>query len=213
MREQIILLIKTNYKMKRIQILLTSFLALILTACGTSVYTVNPTENDLSNYKTFAYLPNTNVEVEGKNYTDTAVSKKIIETVKMNMEEHGMKINRENPELLVLISTSADVDIDAGASNGFATYPYEEGNAVVSPEYEPYYYYEYNTVTNVEGFNTTTYTHEEGALVIDLIDKETKKTVWKGVAVDRIYENPTTEVIQDLVGDIFDEFPMKEKDA
>lgn len=199
--------------MKRVQILLTSFLLLTMTACGVSVYTVNPSGNDLSNYETFAYLPNTNLNIEGKNYNDTAVNKQIVETVKMNMEEHGLKIDRKKPELLVLISTSADVDIDVQSSHDFATYPYEEGPVVVSPEYEPYYYYEFNTVKNIEGYNTSTFTHEEGALVIDLIDAETQKTVWKGVAVDQIYDDPSTEVIQDLVGDIFDEFPINDGDA
>ena len=207
------LLTKTNYKMKRIQILLTSFLLFIITACGVSVYTVNPNKNDLSNYKSFAYLPNTNLEIEAEKYNDTVVNKKIVETVKTNMEENGLKLNQENPELLVLISTSADIDIDVQSSHNFATYPYEEGPVVVSPEYEPYYYYEFNTVKNIEGYNTSTFTHEEGALVIDLIDAETQKTVWKGVAVDRIYDDPSTEVIQDLVGEIFDEFPVKNKDA
>lgn len=198
--------------MKKIQILLTSLLLLIITACGVSVYTVNPSENDLSNYNTFAYLPNTNLEVQGKNYNDAEVNKEIVETVKMNMEKHGLKIDRENPELLVLISTSANVDINAVENSEYATYPYQKGE-IVSPTYEPYYYYEFNTVKNIEGYNTSTFTHEEGALVIDLIDTKTKNTVWKGVAVDQIYDDPSTEVIQDLVGDVFDEFPKKDTDA
>lgn len=196
--------------MKTLQILLTGSLLLLLTACATNVYTANPSNNDLSNYETFAYLPNTNLEVDGEKYHDTAVNKKIVETVKMNLEKHGLKIDQKKPEMLVLISTSVDVDIDVQSSHDFATYPYEEGPTVVSPEYEPYYYYEFNTVKNIEGYNTSTFTHEEGALVIDLIDAKTKKTVWKGVAVDQIYDDPSTEVIQDLVGDIFDEFPIKE---
>ena len=198
--------------MKTLQILLTSSLLLLLTACATNVYTVNPSNNDLSNYETFAYLPNTNVEVEGKNYTDTNINKSIVESVKMNLEKHGMEVDQDQPELLVLISTSAKVDIDAVESSNYATYPYQKG-AVVSPIYEPYYYYEYETVTSVDGYKSTTYTHEEGTLVIDLIDKETKKTVWKGVAIDRIYDDPSPEIIKNMVNDIFDEFPVRKEEA
>lgn len=184
-----------------------------MTACATNVQTINPSRNDLSDYETFAYLPNTNVEVEGKNYSDTAVNKVIVESVKMNLEKHGLEIDQKEPGLLVLISTSADVELKANTRPVYATYPYQFGIGRVSPWYNPYYYYGYSSYSPVVGYNTTTYSYKEGTLVIDLIDRETKKTVWKGIANEQIYSQPTTEAIQDLVGDIFSEFPMEEKDA
>jgi len=199
--------------MKKIKIILTISLLLILSACATNVHTINPSGNDLSNYETFAYLPNTNVEVEGKNYSDTAVNRMIVESVKMNLEEHGLEIERNKPDLLVLISTSADVELKTDTQPVYATYPYQYGIGRVSPWYNPYYFYGYSSYSPVVGYNTTTYSYKEGTLVIDLIDRETKKTVWKGIANEQIYSEPTTEAIQGLVGDIFREFPMEEKDA
>jgi hypothetical protein len=199
--------------MKKFKILLTSSLLLLMSACATNVQTINPSGNDLSDYETFAYLPNTNVEVEGKSYSDTAVNKVIVESVKMNLEEHGLEIDRKEPGLLVLISTSADVELERNTQPVYATYPYQNGIGRVSPWYNPYYFYGYTSYSPVVGYNTTTYSYKEGTLVIDLIDRETKKTVWKGIANEQIYSQPTTQAIQDLVADIFKKFPMEEKDA
>lgn len=197
--------------MKKVKVILTSSLLLLMTACATNVQTINPSGNDLSDYETFAYLPNTSVNVEGKNYADSAVNKTIVESVKMNLEGHGLDIYRENPDLLVLISTSANVELKADTRPVYATYPYQYGIGRVSPWYNPYYFYGYSSYSPVIGYNTTTYSYKEGTLVIDIIDRVTKKTVWKGIANERIYSQPTTEAIQDLVGDIFREFPMEEE--
>lgn len=199
--------------MKKVKILLSSSLLLLMFSCATNVHTINPSGNDLSDYETFAYLPNTSVEVEGKNYADSSVNKTIVESVKMNLEGHGLDINRENPDLLVLISTSADVELKTDTRPVYATYPYQYGVGRVSPWYNPYYFYGYSSYSPVVGYNTTTYSYKEGTLVIDIIDRVTKKTVWKGIANEQIYSQPTTEAIQDLVGDIFREFPMEERDA
>jgi hypothetical protein len=199
--------------MEKIKILLSSFVILLLTGCATNVQTINPSGNDLSNYETFAYLPNTNAEVKGRNYSDSTVNKVIVESVKMNLEEHGLRINRKEPDLLVLISTSTDVEIKADTRPVYATYPYQYGIGRVSPWYNPYYFYGYTSYSPVVGYNTTTYSYTEGTVVIDIIDRVTKKTVWKGIANEEIYNQPTTQAIEDMVADIFRKFPMEEKDA
>lgn len=199
--------------MKSLYILFTSAILLLISACGTTVYTVNPSKNDLSDHKTFAYLPNTNMEVEGKNYNDTSVNRSIVESVKTNLEEHGLTLDRKNPDLLVLISTSTHLDIEVVTSPRYAQYPYDDAAGRINPLYEPYYYYEYQTMTPIVGYNSTTFTHEEGTLVIDIIDRKTKNTVWKGIANDRIYDDPSTEVIKGMISDLFDEFPLEEENA
>lgn len=196
--------------MKTFNTLLTSLLLLLTAACGTTVYTVNPSNNDLDDYDTFAYLPNTNVNMKNNKYNDTTINKSIVETVKENLEEHGMEVDQEKPDLLVLISTSAKVDIEVDKSPTYATYPYHDAAGRVNPMYDTYFYYEYETVSDVEGYNSTTFTHDEGTVVIDLIDRETNKTVWKGVANDKIYDDPSPEVVQNMIHDLFDEFSMEE---
>ncbi|MEQ8909626.1 MAG: DUF4136 domain-containing protein [Vicingaceae bacterium] len=196
-----------------IKTILASSLMIFLFACASNVQTFNPSHNDLSNYQSFAYLPNTNVNVTGKNYQDELVNRAIVESVKGNLEEHGLILNRETPDLLVLISTSTNVELRTQANPVYATYPYQAGIGTVSPFYDSYYYYGFNTYGPIIGYNTTTYSFEEGTVVIDLIDRKTKNTVWKGIANDRIYEQTTNQAIRSMVNDIFAEFPMKEKDS
>lgn len=195
--------------MKNVKLVFSISLLMLLTACATNVRTVNPSMNDLSNYETFAYLPNTNIDVEGKNYADTMVNNAIVKAVRYNLQNHGMELERDEPDLLVLISTSADVEIVRTSEPVYAAYPYQDGVGTISPYYDRYYYRGYASYNHVVGYNTSTYTYEEGTLVIDMIDRETKNTVWKGIATDEIYDQTTSTAIRKMVDDIFDEFPVK----
>ena len=181
----------------------------LLYSCATNVRTLNPSANDLSDYETFAYLPNTNVEVEGKNYTDTTVNRSIVEAVRINLQQEGYKLDRKNPDMLVLISTSTNVEVETDTDPVYAAYPYNYGVPTVSPYYDAYFYYDYPAYKQVIGYNTTTYTYEEGTLVIDLIDRKSHKTIWKGIASSDIYNQSSAAAIRGMVDDIFDEFPSE----
>lgn len=195
--------------MKNMKIILIVSLFALISACTPKVYTINPSGNDLSNYKSFAYLPNTNVEVVGKNYSDTLVNRAIVEAVKLNLIEEGMELDRDEPDLLVLISTSTNIEVETETEPIYATYPYQYRSTVVNPYYGPYYYRGYPSYSGVVGYNTSTYSYKEGTVVIDLIDRKTKKTVWKGIASDEIYSQANNAAIREMVDDIFDEFPAE----
>jgi hypothetical protein len=57
-----------------------------LTACGPAVNTTKTTGNDLSIYKTFAYLPNSNFEDLDKD-TATITSEPLLLKVSTNMQQ------------------------------------------------------------------------------------------------------------------------------
>lgn len=197
--------------MKNILTIFPIILCVLFGACGPKVLTVSPGTNDLRNYETFAYLPNTNIEVEGKKYNDDTVNKAIIEAVKLNLQKHGKELERDNPDLLVLISTSTNIQLETETEPVYATYPYEYRLKKVNPYYGAYYYREYPNYTEVIGYNTDTYSYKEGTVVIDLIDRKTKKTVWKGVANDEIYTQVSSAAISEMVDEIFDEFPSEKE--
>jgi hypothetical protein len=203
---------KRNLKleiMKKIQLILLFVVPLLLLSCGPRVTTINPVGSDLSNYDTFAYLPNT-VEVENKNYAEDDVNEAIINTVNMNLRQEGFDMDRQDPDLLVLVSAKTDMETGVTTDPVYARYPYTTPVTTVSPYYSPYYYHGYNNYTNLVGYDTDTYRYKEGTLIIDLIDADTKETVWKGVTTDNIYRERTTAAIADLVDEIFDEYPMDE---
>ena len=195
--------------MKTLKILFIFSILIMVFGCGPRVKTVNPDATNLSNYETFAYLPNTNVEVEGKSYNDKGVNEAIVEAVRLNLRQEGFEIDRNNPDLLVLISTATDMEVAATTDPVYATYPYTAGVTTVSPFYDPYYYYGFNTFNNVVGYDLDTYAYKEGTLVIHLIDRQTRNTVWKGIATNNIYDQTSPNAIRRMVDDIFEKFPDK----
>lgn len=193
--------------MRTIKSILIISILLFVYSCGPRVNTVNPDATNVNNYDTFAYLPNTNAKVEGNSYNDESVNKAIVEAVRTNLRQEGFQLDRKSPDLLVLISTATDTEVATTTDPVYATYPYTAGVTTVSPYYDPYYYYGYGTYNNVLGYDLDTYAYKEGTLVINLIDRETKNTVWKGVAKNNIYDQSSQDAIQRMVNDIFQEFP------
>lgn len=195
--------------MKIFKITLLSLLVLAVVSCGPQVNTTKTSNVDLSKYKTFAYLPNANAEVKGEMYDDENVNTVVVETVKSQLMKEGYTLNRNNPDLLVLISTKIDQEKATETEPVYSRYPYSNRVNRVGPYYNNYYYNGYNSYNGVVGYDTDTYSYKEGTLVINLIDKETKKTVWKGVASDNIYKQSTDTEITQMIDDIFKEYPMK----
>lgn len=193
--------------MKAIKSILLFSVLLLILSCGPRVRTVNPDATNLSNYETFAYLPNTNAEVEGKSYNNENVNRAIVEAVRTNLRQEGFELDRNNPDLLVLISTATDTEVATTTDPVYATYPYTTGVTTISPYYDPYYYHGYGTFNNVVGYDMDTYAYKEGTLVINLIDRQTKNTVWKGIATNNIYDQTSPDAIRRMVDDIFQEFP------
>lgn len=191
--------------MKALKTMLIFSILILLFSCGPSVRTVNPDSTNLSNYNSFAYLPNTNAEVQG--YNNKNINQAIVEAVRTNLIQEGFELDRDKPDLLVLISTATDIEVAATADPVYATYPYTAGVTTVAPYYDPYYYYGYGAFNNFVGYDLDTYAYKEGALVIHLIDRQTKNTVWKAIATNKVYDQTSPDAVKRMVDDIFERFP------
>jgi hypothetical protein len=89
------------------------------------------------------------------------------------MQKLGYTLDRTNPDLLVLLSTSTDLDTNVTKEPVYATYPNYYGRSYgVSPYYQNYYWRisSYNRV----GYDTDVNTYKEGTLRLSLVDSETK---------------------------------------
>ena len=195
--------------MKTFKLTFVTLILISVIGCGPKVNTTKTSNVDLSKYETFAYLPNANAEVEDKRYNDENINTLVVETVKSQMMGEGYTLDRDNPDLLVLISTKLDSETRTKTEAVYSTYPYTNRINRVGPYYNNYYYRGYNTYTGVVGYDTDTYSYKEGTLIIDLVDRKTKETVWKGIASDNIYEQATDTEIRKMVDDIFKEYPLK----
>lgn len=196
--------------MKKLNLILLLMIGSLLLSCGPRVSTSKTASVDLDKYDTFAYLPNSNVNAEELRLDSGEVSRAVIEAVNTNLRQEGYNLDRQNPDLLVLISTDTDTEVTTTTDPVYATYPYTPGMTTVSPFYNDYYYPGYAGYNNIVGYDIDTYAYEEGTVVINLVDRETRNTVWKGVASETLGEQTSTRGIRDLVNDIFEEYPLSE---
>ncbi|MBZ9628931.1 DUF4136 domain-containing protein [Psychroflexus sp. CAK1W] len=199
--------------MKFFKTILPAILGLLLVSCGSNVQTVRPNKADLSQYETFAYLPNASIEIRNSAVQTDFLNSFIIETINDQMKITGYTLDRDNPDLLVLISITTDLETGREAEPVYANYPYIDAVAStpVSPFYQPFYYrgwYDWYYPGGVIGYTTDTYSYKKGTVVIDLIDRETKQSVWKGITSEPIMDKSKTEVVQELIRDIFQAYPL-----
>ncbi|MGB5983381.1 MAG: DUF4136 domain-containing protein [Nonlabens sp.] len=186
-------------------------IAIVVTSCGPAVTTTKSNNADLSSYNSFAYLPNADVNMPDRKQNDK-VNSLIIESVNSNMMDAGYKLDRDNPDLLVLISTKVNQETETDTDPVYATYGYyNRTNLRVSPYYNNFYYNNYNTYQTVAGYDTDTYTYKDGTLIVQLVDRKKNKTVWKGVSGTSIYDGATTSAMRTLVNTIFEEYPLMNK--
>lgn len=116
----------------------------ILVSCGPKLSTTKITDNNLENYETYAYLPNTNFEISDEiNGQKSKVAYEIIEAMNENMKRAGYEINRQQPDLLILLTTVYDNKHIRRTDAGYANYPYngtKSSSALASPYYGNSYY-------------------------------------------------------------------------
>lgn len=168
---------------------LMMFLAMTVLTCGPKVTTQKMGTTDLSNYNTFAYLPNSNFDAieKFKNYNTAGMS--VIKSINENMKAQGYTMDRDNPDLLVLLTTNSDIEKTVSKEPVYATYPnYYNRGYVVSPYYQNYYYNNYYNYVELIGYDTDINRCKEGMLMLRLVDSKNKKVVWKGRASYLIFQ-------------------------
>ncbi len=196
---------KNNYRMKNGIIYVA---LLVIMSCGPKVTTEKMSSKDLGSFETFAYLPNSNFDEFNKFEDDNTVGLQVIDNINQNMKKQGYDIDRDNPDLLVLLSTMTDVEKTVTREPVYARYPrYYNSGYAVSPYYQNYYYYDYNTFNNVVGYETDVNKYKEGTLVLNLVDSATKNVIWKGTASDLIFKQNESKAISKFVDDMFEKFP------
>ncbi len=188
-------------------LVLTTFVLTTILSCGPIVQTVNMSNEALESYKSFAYLPSSNFDDSTLEYNDKTVGTKVIERVNSNLMKAGYTLDRENPDLLVLIRTMVDTETQTYKEPIYANYPYADLTPNVSPYYDPFYFTNYYDYNQIIGYDTDVYKYKEGTLIVDLVDRKSKKVVWRGTASDQIYKGNNSKVISTYVDDIFEQFP------
>lgn len=168
------------------------------------VYSDKVRDVDLSAYNTYAWLPTSGDSA-------SLMSNELLHTNLMNeiddqMQMRGYAPDGENPDMLVLLHVDFEQETDVARDPVYGSYEY------VYPVYTvngyPYYYRSYNQVTYVDGYAIDSVEYTTGSVVVDVIDAETSKLVWRGWSERVIDPASYSKNMHNDVKAIFSEYPV-----
>jgi len=157
---------------------------MFLVSCATGIKTKKHVKYDLNDYKTFAYLPNTTFDVADYDAEgDKKVEQSLIDALNKNMMVKGFTLDTENPDLLVMLSTSSSIDGEKAANpNLESTETLGADSQMSGPNYASVSSNNYKRY--VDNSSTTDRLLKTGSLLVEVFSRETKELVWSGSADD-----------------------------
>lgn len=179
-------------------------LALFMLASCASVKVTTDYDKTVSfsQYKTFAFY-----QLDDKSGSVSDLNKnRILRSIKADLLKKGFTETKENPDLLVNVTTILEDKKSVVATTDYYGYggvyrPYRWGGGVYAGFAPP------STTT----FNV--YEYQDGSLIIDIIDAAKKQLVWQGTGnkeIDKPSSDPDT-TINEAVTKIMEGFPPEAK--
>lgn len=174
-----------------------------LSACDTyNYYEAGLNRTNLSNYRSFAWMPSGKNQAEDKSMNMIADAK-IKDAATEALTAKGLKLQQDNPDLIVSYSTQ----IGRGTrTNYYPTYGgyYGMGFGGYYPGfgwgggwggwYRPNYYYFGDPFMYSGGVSAYKEHYKEGTIIIDLIDRRSKQVVWRGFGVGEAHRNKQKDI-------------------
>lgn len=185
---------------------LSLVISLFLVGCGPKVDTNKRTAQDLSNFSSYAFLPNQDT-IQTSQYNNARVNEVVIDEINKNMQDLNYRLDRNQPDLLVYYHLMMDEEMAVSANPVYTNYSYYRPNYYVGPYYRNYAYNNYFTVPRIAGTNVQQVPYKEGTIVIDVINRRTNEIVWRGRANDVISPGDLDQELRTYVNAIFAEFP------
>jgi hypothetical protein len=186
--------------------LLFLLVLLNLSSCTTAlIYADKDKTADFRNYRTFAWMPHENVHIHKNQAIDNElVEQNIMHFVNHELESRGLVADSSNPDVLIEYDIMTEKKV----------------KQVDEPTYSNYYYYgsPYRGFNNYYpgywGYNmnyrTVNIPYKEGTLTIDIIERKTKKLVWKGWAINEVTDPGSFKSELPLdIRDMFSEYPVR----
>ncbi len=171
--------------MKRAILFLAAFMCMLF-ACSVRVHTSYDTRVDFSKYKRYCWLQGCEFTFTGPSYLDDKKIKSLMEAaVKREMSKKGLMYDDNNPQLLLDVHEAVETD-----------------TAFI-----------YHRTSEESVFMTATPPQEvlltKGTLIVDMIDKETGRMIWRSVATSYLEKNPelTEENFSKGVATVLKKFP------
>ncbi len=169
---------------------------LTMVACSVSVTTDHDKNVDFSRFQTWAWAPEVGSVSEDARLANRNADQAVRDAIELEFVGKGyVMLDPDVSQLLVLYHLSlterieiSDIDRYYGLNN-------------------PYFGWQ------MQGSSPVATSYDEGTLIIDLIERETKKPVWRGIGRKQIVSLSKTEEarrnIRSAVADIMKEYPPK----
>lgn len=177
--------------MKILRFFLFLSLSLSLAACAMHPYVEMDESADFSRLKTFAWRTPTVEDVSDPILDSELLVKRVEAAVSTRLETDGFRKVAAAPDFFVTFHTAQKVKDDGPRVGfGFGAYRGWGGSSVL--------------LLNSSG------EYEEGILIIDIIDADGEKLIWRGWRPTRLsQDNFNQEGVQELVDIILGEFPPR----
>ncbi|MDF0748762.1 DUF4136 domain-containing protein [Marinobacter sp. 71-i] len=170
------------------RLILASLFLMVLTGCASNVVTDYDSNTVFGNYGSWAFAP----KGEGESFTSLDGGR-IKSAVERELNRKSMrKVDQEEADLLVTWQIVEEERLErsgVGLGFGFGTGNFGWGLASAPPVREV----------------------QEGKLVVELVDTDTDRVVWRAASRRYLNENQTTEsrreLIDEIVADMFEKYP------
>jgi hypothetical protein len=167
---------------------LVMLIELVLTGCSVRVHTKFDPRIDFTQYKRYCWLEGCEFTFTGPSYINNQKVKELMEkAVKAEMQKKGFTYDREDPQLLLDVHEAVETD---------TAYIYHRSNEeAVFMNFAP----------------SQQILLLKGTLIVDMIDKQTGRMIWRSVATSYLEKNPelTEENFAKGVAIALKKFPPK----
>lgn len=174
-------------------------------SCASQIKTMKYSDADISNFKTFAvYASNSSFKADAfKTSSNKPVDESLISLINSKMSEKGFSQNSSEPDLVIFLLNSNEINSNNGVednqgdsnsgSSGFPT-----TSALTAG---------YSRITNTKTSNPKDVPLTNGALVVEVFNRETKELLWVGIAKDFKSHIADQTLMSRMVNRVFKEFP------
>ncbi|GEM_PF-4220277 len=178
---------------------------LILLDCASNIRTEKFTEDNFSNFKTFAYLPSTTLNSnEFSKDSGNSVEEELIALMNTKMMEKGFSINKDNPDMVILLTASNQFTSIENNQNGAST---NTSSSASGPNFASVSTTGYKRYLSSSSDFDDSEPYQKGSLVVEVFNQKSKELLWVGIAKDFKSHISDQTLNKRMVDKIFEEFP------
>jgi hypothetical protein len=195
--------------MKKVMLLFAS-VTMLLGACSPyNYYSYKSEKADFSKYHTFAWLPSQEAKVNGV-FDDSIVEERIVAAASQALNDKGLALDNKKPDLLIKYTAVVNDRTRTTSNPVYYRAPsYYVPRVAYAGGRRLFYYQFVNPFPVYVGSEMRRENFEEGNVMIDIIDRETSKVIWRGWGKGEITnEERVLNDIPKVIGKIFGKYPI-----